>query len=764
MTPVHDDRAGSGQSPSADRPGDQERIGPYRLLTVVGEGGMGIVYVAEQTEPVRRRVALKVMKVGMDTKEVVARFEAERQALAVMDHPGIAKVFDAGASESGRPFFVMELVRGVTLTAYCDGNRLTVEDRLRLFVKVCQAVQHAHQKGVIHRDLKPSNVLVTLEGDTAVPKIIDFGIAKAVSQRLTEKTLVTDFGQIMGTPAYMSPEQAEMSGLDVDTRTDIYALGVMLYEVLVGELPVDPMQLGMPAFIAQLVMRQQDPATPSARLSAVQGRRQVIAESRRTEFGSLHRAIKGDLDRIVMKAMDPDRTRRYETANGLAMDIQRFLANEPIVARPASTAYRIGKFVRRHRAAVAGASVAAIALVLGALTAMSGLVRARRAETAARQEAEAAKQVSDFLVALFRVSDPGEARGNTITAREILDRGAERISGQLAQQPVVQARMMYTMGEVYVGLGLYGEATRLLDGALGLRREKLGPEDSTVAATLIALGNVAREQGAFDRADSLFGQALDIRRRTLRPNDPRIAAAMKGVAGVDLARGHYAAAIPGLEQVLDQETRLRVGDTTLAGTLADLGIAYWGLNRLGQAEEFLRRSLAIRERALPPDHPDLALTLNNLGAVYWTEGNYHSAEQMYLRAQAIYQKILPPEHIQIAKILNNLGETYWAEGKLAEAEPLFRRSLAIKQKLLKPNHPSFATTYQGLANVLRDLGRYREAESYYRRALDIRQTVVGPSSPDVAETLEAYAKLLRETQRPDSATLLEARARAIRAQ
>src|SRR5918911_1521336 len=299
-----------------------DRIGAYRILQVLGEGGMAVVYEAEQTEPVRRRVALNVMKLGMDTKEVIARFEAERQALAVMTHQSIAKVLDAGASEGGRPYFVMELVQGVPITDYCDGRQLSVRERLELFIPVCQAVQHAHQKGVIHRDLKPSNVLVTEVDGKPLPKVIDFGIAKATGQHLTEKTLVTAYGQAMGTPGYMSPEQAEMSGLDIDTRADIYSLGVMLYELLVGRLPEDPLELGLQGFMARLAMRETDPPTPSTKLHSLKREQKALATLRHTDPGSLERTLRGDLDRIVMKAIDKDRNQRYETANGLALDLE----------------------------------------------------------------------------------------------------------------------------------------------------------------------------------------------------------------------------------------------------------------------------------------------------------------------------------------------------------------------------------------------------------------------------------------------------------
>jgi WD40 repeat protein len=377
---------------SSERPGTI--IGRYKLLQQIGEGGMGVVYMAEQTEPVVRKVALKITKLGMDTRNVIARFEAERQALALMDHPNIAKVLDAGATDSGRPYFVMELVRGVPITEYCDKNKLSTKERLDLFIPVCQAIQHAHQKGIIHRDIKPSNVMVTLHDGKPVPRVIDFGIAKATNQRLTEKTLFTNYAQMIGTPAYMSPEQAEMSGLDVDTRTDVYSLGVLLYELLTGTTPFPAKELlNLGYGEMQRVIAEVEPPKPSTRLSTMEKEeRTVLAKNRGIEFSALAKVFKGDLDWIVMKAIEKDRTHRYETVNGLALDVERHLKTEPVVARPASAAYRIQKLIRRNKLAfVAGAAIA-VALLAGAALSAWQAVRATRAErlqSSLREQAQA---------------------------------------------------------------------------------------------------------------------------------------------------------------------------------------------------------------------------------------------------------------------------------------------------------------------------------------------------------------------------------------
>ncbi len=405
-------------------------IGRYRLLENVGEGGFGTVWLAEQREPVKRRVALKVIKLGMDTRQVVARFEAERQALALMDHPNIAKVFDAGATDSGRPYFVMELVHGVPITKYCDQNNLPTEKRLQLFIQVCQAIQHAHQKGIIHRDIKPSNILVTAQEGKPVPKVIDFGIAKATQQQLTDKTLYTQLEQFIGTPAYMSPEQAEMSGLDIDTRSDIYSLGVLLYELLVGRTPFDAGDLlksGLEAM--RRTIREQEPVRPSTRLgSLAEEERTTAARRQAAEAGKLIMLLRGDLDWIVMKCLEKDRTLRYDTANGLAMDVERFQNHEPVVARPPSTAYRVQKFVRRNKVMVGAVGLVAAALVLGILVSTWQAIRAtkaRRDETTARARADSEKERAE--------KGEQKARESELAARENLYDADMVLAGQALQ-------------------------------------------------------------------------------------------------------------------------------------------------------------------------------------------------------------------------------------------------------------------------------------------------------------------------------------------
>jgi len=740
------------------RPGDPEWIDSYHVLELLGEGGMGTVYLAEQTKPVHRRVALKIIKLGMDTHEVVRRFESERQALAVVDHPNIAQVLDGGATETGRPYFVMELVRGVPITDYADTHRLSTQERLQLFLDVCAAVQHAHLKGVIHRDLKPSNVMVTVQEARPLVKVIDFGVAKAVGRPFTEHSLVTQLGQMVGTPEYMSPEQAEMSGLDVDTRTDVYSLGVVLYELIVGALPYD--LATRPQRTIPHALRERDTPRPSVRLTSLGPQRMVVAERRRTTPDSLRRQLKGDLDWIILKAMDKDRTRRYDTPHGLALDLQRHLAHEPVLARPPSAGYRTAKFVRRHRAGVAAATVAAAALLIGAAAATAGFIRARRAQVVAEREAQTARQTSDFLVNLFGVSDPSEARGSTITALEILDRGAADVGSRLADQPLVQARMMRTIGSVYNKLGLYDRARPLLQRAVALDRT-VGDRHE-LAASLASLGVLDGDQGQFDDAERELKEALDLITHLYGNDDARVASVMASLGGLYVKNQHPAEAVSFLRRALGFYGRAENQDSVKRATvLTNLGAAFAKNQQYDSASYYLQHALAMRTRLLPPDSPELGSGWNNLGVYYYLLGRYVEAADAYEKARPIIEKVYGPSHPRVAVLLNNLAEIYWRRKRYDDAERDFHRALDIERKALTPDHPWLATTLSGLANVYRDEGRYPTADSLYRHAIAIREKL-GSDNPYLAESLTEYADLLDRMGRPGDAKDMRARAERIR--
>jgi non-specific serine/threonine protein kinase/serine/threonine-protein kinase len=618
--------------PSED---DDRRIGPYRVLQKLGEGGMGEVWLAEQHEPVRRKVALKLIKAGMDTKQVIARFESERQALALMNHPSIARVFDAGATERGLPYFAMEYVKGEPITSYCDRQRLSMQERLELFMRVCDGVQHAHQKGIIHRDIKPSNVLVAIQDDKPVPKIIDFGVAKATQQRLTEKTVFTQMGAMIGTPEYMSPEQAEMTGLDVDTRTDVYSLGVMLYELLTGALPFDSKQLREAGFDEiRRRIREEEPSKPSTRLSTLGDGSTESASARRSDPSTLARLLRGDLDWITMMALEKDRTRRYGSPSELAADVSRHVKHEPVVASPPGAGYRMGKFVRRHRLGVLAAGAILLALVVGLTGATWGLVRAQRAEVQAKQEAATAEQVSRFLVGLFEVSDPSEARGNTITAREILDRGSSKIEQELKDQPRVQARLMLTMGAVYRTLGLHDEAQPLLESSLAARRRLLGDVHPETLDSIRETGFLFQRQGNFDDARLYYDEALEKRRRVL---------------------------------VDDHSDTLQ--------SVNDIGVLLQRQGRTAEAETHLREALEGRRRVLGDDDGATITSIINFAHALHDQGRLEEAEPYYLEALERSRRVLGEDHGETLRVINNLALLYQARGQMEQAESYARQSI-----------------------------------------------------------------------------------------
>jgi non-specific serine/threonine protein kinase/serine/threonine-protein kinase len=739
-----------------------ERIGPYRILGVLGEGGMGVVYEADETGPVRRRVALKVIRAGLATREVIARFDAERQALAMMDHAGIATVLAAGETEQGLPYVVMELVRGMPLTLYCDTHRLSVAQRVDLFIQVCHAVQHAHQKGVIHRDLKPSNILVVEEDGVPRPKIIDFGIAKAVGRQLTENTLITHAGVALGTAAYMSPEQAEGSGLDVDTRADIYSLGVILFELLTGKLPVDPEAMGYHAFLVRLASREWQVPVPSVRYAALEYEKGTVAHLRRTEVERLVRELQGDLDWIVLTAMEPDRARRYPTANALVLDLLRARNDEPVSARPPSAAYRVRKFVRRHRVGVVTATAAIAVLIVSAVTATVGLVRAREAEQRASAEAATAQSVSDFVVGLFAVFDAEAPRGTVpagdITARELLGRGATRARVELERQPEQRGRILHTIGRAYLSLGLFPEAIAQLREAAQAREAVLAPDAPELIQTYYALGQAYRAVQDYASADTQFLRVLRADEARYGVNSSESAKALGALALVRWRQGELPAAESlFVRAVRINEASLEPDDPRLARDYMGLGIVYFSQGRYADAEPMLRRALEVRELKLGPDHPELASINNNLGAVYYSLQRYPEALVHYERTRGIYERTLDADHPNMASVLNNIGEIQWRLGKLDEAEALLRRSLAIKEQRLTASEPMLATTLHALGGVMLARGDRRAAESYWRRALAIRVAAYRPGNASIAETATALADLLRRTGRAAEATALETR-------
>jgi len=600
------------------------RIGRYKLLEKIGEGGMGVVYMAEQREPVVRKVALKIIKLGMDTRQVVARFEAERQALALMDHPNIARVLDGGVTEGGRPYFVMDLVQGVPITQFCDDRNLSTRARLDLFLEVCSAVQHAHQKGLIHRDLKPTNILVTLHGDKPVPKVIDFGVAKATQQRLTDKTLFTQFQHFIGTPAYMSPEQAGLSGLDIDTRSDIYGLGVLLYELLTGKTPFDASEL-LKASLDEMrrTILEKEPLRPSTRLNALKREElTTTAKRRQTESPKLIQQLRGDLDWIVMKCLEKDRARRYETANGLAMDLQRHLKNEPVVARPPSAMYRVEKAVRRHKLAFTAAGIVTLALVAALVVSSWSLAQEKQARIRAVAAEAKSRQVARFLEDMLQGSGPSMSLGRDATMlREILDKTRDRVGKDLKDQPEVQAELLSVISRTYRDLGEYDQAERAAREGLRLRRSCFGETNYWVA---VSLRDVTR---------AIMGRGVGDTWSTFE----------KAVEGESLLREALAI----WKQLGVTESKETAEATTLlAWALRTQGYTLLNPTKLTDAESASREALLMRRRLFGDNDPQTAHSLATLAVVLLDQ----------------------------AKLTD--------QGKLTEAEDKLREALAIQR-----NHP-----------------------------------------------------------------------------
>ena len=720
-----------------------DRVGPYRIVRQVGRGGMGVVFEAEQEEPVRRTVALKLIKWGMDTREVIARFESERQALALMNHPYIANVLDAGATEEGRLYFAMEYVKGVPITAYCDQQRLTINERLELFTRVCEGIQHAHQKGILHRDIKPSNVLVSIQDDAPVPKIIDFGLAKAISQRLTEKTIYTELGQMVGTPEYMSPEQAQLTNLDIDTRTDVYSLGVMLYELLVGARPFEDTNRRQEAFYeVTRRIREDDPPRPSARLSSLGGGSTQAAEKRRVELPVLEKQLRGDLDWVTMKALEKDRVRRYGSAVDLANDVHRYLRNEPVQARPPSLGYTVGKFVRRNRVVVAAACIVVAAVLIGLAAATAGFVQASRERDLAEKARHESEAVTGFLAGMLAAADPAEL-GKDVTVRQVLDQAGSSLGEQFADQPLIEARLRGTIGETYEGLGLYNEAEPHLRRALEIQTE-LQPEDRT--EKLKAMHDLAllyRKQGRLEEAEPLTVEALEGARRALGEEHPQTLAATHSLASLYQDQGRYEEAEALYLATLEIRRRVlgEEHDDTLS-TKNNLGWFYKELGRFDEAETLLAGSLELHRRVLGAEHPDTLVAMNNLGSLYSTAGRYAEAERLYVDALELCRRLLGQDHPYTLANLNNLAGLYSDQGRYDEAGELLAEALQVQRRTLGDEHSDTLTSLVNLAVLRARQGRLDEAETLLAEALETRRRVLGREHPDTLYTMSILAAML----------------------
>jgi non-specific serine/threonine protein kinase/serine/threonine-protein kinase len=684
----------------------------------------------------------------MDTKQVIARFEAERQAVAMMDHPSIAKVFDAGTTDRGRPYFVMEHVPGLPVTAYCDKERLDLEQRLHLFLQACDAIQHAHQKGIIHRDIKPSNILVEHVGDQHVPKVIDFGIAKAMGFQLTERTLFTERGQLIGTPEYMSPEQAEGSELGVDTRTDIYSLGVVLYELLAGVLPFDPQAFRDKGFSEiQHVIRDVEPPKPSTRLSALNGGTRadpestaaLVARDRRTDPRTLRRRLTGDLDWVVMKALEKDRSRRYATASELATDLRRHLEHVPVAAGPPSATYRIRKYVRRHRLGVAAASIVVVGLLAAVALSMGFALSEARQRRAAHTEREIAQAVNEFLNRdLLAAIAPSieKGRGKDVLMRDVVDRAADRIEeasgsgGRFENNPLVEASIRQTLGSTYNRLGEYASAEPHLTRALVLRTRALGKENSRTLSTMRSLAWLYQEQARYDEAEPLALESFELRQRVLGEEHPDTLDSMALLGFLYTLQGKYDKATPILVRALEYQQRI-LGEEHLdtLETMNSLGVTYNKQARYDAAEPLYVKTLEIRKRLLGVENPATLDTMNNLAVLYRVQERFGEAEPLYLETVEIRKRLLGEEHPDTLGTINSLAHLYLYQQRYDEAEPLFVEVIELQTRVLTEDHPRTAGSITNLAILYAVQGRFDDAEPKFLKAFEIRKRVMGENHP-----------------------------------
>jgi serine/threonine protein kinase len=715
-----------GAPPTPPRPAHPARIGPYRIVRVLGQGGMGTVYEAEQLEPLRRTVALKVIRRGMDTDEVLARFESERQALAVMDHPNIARALEAGTTEEGLPYFVMELVAGEPITDYCDRHGLDLRRRLQLFLGVCRGVQHAHQKGVIHRDLKPSNILVRVTDGQPVPTIIDFGIAKAVERKADDAAFTTELGVMVGTPAYMSPEQAAASGLDIDTRADIYSLGMVLYELMTGVLPFDFRGLLPAPFIAEHVLGTRDVPTPSRRVASLEADTATDAARRRqTTPVGLRRELRGDLDWIVVKAIDRERSRRYETANALALDLERYLEHKPIVARPPTFGYTAAKFIRRHRLSVSVATTAALALIV----AVAGIARERN-----RAESEGAKAqaISTFLEDMLQSADPWQGGGERTTVAEALRTGVAKVNGGSIRDPVVAASIRRTIGSAYLGLGRNADADTLFRAALAERIARTGPASAATAESWADLGQLYFTVGNYDSAGPAFERALEIRRRAFGGADTLVAHSLLDLADLANTKGEYGRA-DSLARVALAILRRAHGERHVSLTVAMTRIAGTALNdgRLPEADSVARQALAmLRELGLGRSLETAAL-LNNLALIRMYQGRPSEGLAPMHQVLALDSALLGPSHPILANHLENLGLTYDQSGFRDSSTSLLRQVLALRRAGLPDDDPMIGRTLFNLGMAEYVGHQYASADTLFQQALPRMRRAYGPEHTDV---------------------------------
>ncbi len=743
-------------------------VGPYRILEAIGQGGMGQVFLAERADgQFEQQVALKIIKRGLDTDRVRQRFLRERQILARLHHPHIAKLLDGGITNDGRPFFVMEYVDGAPLTTYCNQNHLTIDARLSLFIEVGRAVQYAHRNLIVHRDLKPSNILVK-EDDTGTPhvKLLDFGIAKLLEADDANLALTQTGLQVM-TPAYAAPEQ--VTGDPVTTATDVYALGLLLYELLVGSLPH---QATGTAALAQAIT-DSEPPRPSTLVQQSRTVRRAdgstetitpdaISAARRMSTTALRRRLAGDLDVIVLAALRKEPERRYASVDALLEDVQRHLHGLPITARPDTMRYRVGKFIQRHRWGVGTAAVMALTVLLGFATTLWQARIAATERDAAQQQAARAEEVTEFLIGIFEMADPSAVMGDTLSAREILAEGIERVQQDLQNQPETQAQLLDAMGRVYMSMGETDQAAPLLEQALTLKQSLYAAPHPQIAEAFQHLGTLRHNQGRFEDAEQMYRQSLDMYHVLVGPSHPDIAQSMNRLGRMQLNKGNLAAADSLLTTALTmQRATLGTVHPDIATTLNDLGLVRNNQNRHDDAERLYREALAMHQQLHGAESPNVAGTMNNLTVSLMNQKRYAEAEAVGRQALVLRKKLHGPEHPSVARITNTLAVLLMNQQKNAAADSFFVTTLALREHLYGTEHPSYAAALYNRAVLRTRMEDYATAETVYREVLRLREQAYGPVHIRVGVTLLGLGVTLKQQGRLTDAEAAYRRALSI---